>query len=74
MSDPINPDHYKHGPVEVIDIIEGFGLGFHLGNVVKYVLRSEHKGQKIIDLKKARFYLDRFIESLEKGSDDAKVN
>jgi hypothetical protein len=38
-----HPAHYQ-GPVEVIDVIEGFGLGFALGNVVKYVLRAERKG------------------------------
>lgn len=65
MTDNINhPEHYTYGPVEVIDIIEGFKLGYHLGNVVKYVLRHEHKGG-IEDLKKARFYLDRYIKKLE---------
>lgn len=62
MSDPVNsPAHYTHGPVEVIDVIEGFGLGYHLGNVVKYLLRCGHKGDAIEDLKKARWYLDREI-------------
>lgn len=65
LTDNINhPEHYTYGPVEVIDIIEGFKLGYHLGNVVKYVLRHEHKGG-IEDLKKARFYLDRYIKKLE---------
>ena len=62
-NDPVNhPQHYTHGPIEVIDLIEGFGLGYHLGNVVKYVLRSPHKGNEIQDLEKARWYLDRWIE------------
>lgn len=66
-NDPVNsPAHYTSGPVEVIDIIEGFELGFHLGNVIKYVLRSPHKGREIEDLKKARWYLDRMIEKREK--------
>jgi hypothetical protein len=66
MSDSINhPSHYTRGPVEVIDIIEGFGLGFHLGNVVKYVLRTDHKGDGLEDLKKARWYLDREITNRE---------
>jgi thymidylate synthase len=60
--DAVNhPAHYTQGPIEVIDIIEGFGLGFHLGNVVKYVLRAEHKGGTE-DLKKAAWYLNRYIE------------
>jgi hypothetical protein len=56
------PEHYTQGPIEVIDIIEGFGLDYHLGNVIKYVLRSEYKGNKEQDLQKARWYLDRYLD------------
>lgn len=62
MSDPINPEHYKVGGLEVIDVIEAFNLGFHDGNVVKYVLRAGRKGPALEDLEKARWYLDRLIE------------
>lgn len=66
-ADPVNsPAHYTSGPIEVIDIIEGFHLGFHLGNVVKYVLRSPHKGAALQDLKKAKWYLERQIRQMEK--------
>ena len=55
--------HYqsKHG-FEVIDIIEEFGLGFHLGNVIKYVLRASHKSNELEDLEKAKWYLERIID------------
>ena len=58
-----HPKHYqsKHG-VEVIDIIEEFGLGFHLGNVIKYVLRAGHKSNELEDLEKAKWYLERIID------------
>lgn len=61
--DAVNhPQHYKSANgLEVIDVIEGFALGFHEGNVVKYLLRWRQKGG-IEDLRKARWYLDRFIE------------
>lgn len=63
MDDAVNhPSHYTRGPVEVIDIIEGFGLNYHLGNVTKYVLRAGHKNDALEDLKKARWYIDREIE------------
>lgn len=72
MSDPINhPSHYQ-GPVEVIDIIEGFGLNFHLGNVVKYLLRAGRKGDALEDLKKARWYLEREIDR-RVGQSDTKA-
>jgi hypothetical protein len=64
-ADPIHPAHYKSGGIEVIDIIEAYGLGFCLGNVVKYVLRAGRKQPNAVeDLKKARWYLDREIEKL----------
>lgn len=62
-----HPAHYKSGGIETIDFIEAKKLGYNLGNVVKYVSRSEHKGTPIQDLKKARWYLDREIFNREKG-------
>lgn len=64
--DVINhPPHYKSAAgLESIDVIEAFELGFHLGNVVKYILRHTKKGSPLQDLKKARWYLDREIERL----------
>jgi hypothetical protein len=68
VHDPVNqPSHYKVGGVETIDFIEAKGLGYHLGNVVKYITRAGHKGtnQGLEDLRKARWYLDRAIEKNE---------
>lgn len=62
-----HPTHYKSNGVEAIDVIEAFGLGFCLGNVVKYILRAGRKQSTIEDLRKARWYLDRAIQNLEKG-------
>ena len=64
--DPINhPTHYTFSQIEVIDVIEAWELGFHLGNVVKYIARADRKGNRSNDLKKARWYLDREIRRLE---------
>lgn len=69
--DPVNsPPHYVGDTgLEVIDVIEGFGLtgSFLLGNVVKYVLRAGKKGDALTDLKKARWYLERAITRMEGG-------
>lgn len=54
-----HPPHYKVGGVETIDFIEAKGLGYNLGNVVKYVTRADHKGSRKENLEKARWYLDR---------------
>lgn len=48
---------------DVIDIINGIGLNFNLGNVLKYIVRD--KQNKIEDLKKAMTYIAREIERLE---------
>jgi len=53
--------HYSRYNPQPIEAIEGWGLGFHLGNVLKYILRAPHKGTELRDLKKARWYLDRWI-------------
>ena len=75
MSDNVNhPAHYTYGKIETIDYIEDKGLGFNLGNVVKYVSRCGHKKSKgmsanakaIEDLKKAKFYLEREIAMRER--------
>jgi uncharacterized protein DUF3310 len=63
-----HPQHYG-GDVtyEVIKVIEAWGLGFHLGNTVKYIARAGKKPtvSYLEDLKKARWYLDREISRRE---------
>ena len=65
MEEQVNhPSHYNQG-IEVIDIIERWGLNFSLGNAIKYILRSPYKGKQIEDLEKARWYIDREINRLK---------
>lgn len=65
QEDVINhPSHYTRGKIEVIDFIEDQQLPYHLGNVIKYVARAGYKGDKLEDLKKARWYLDRYINEV----------
>lgn len=61
-----HPAHYNKGKIEVIDFIEDQQLPFHLGNVVKYIARAGSKCDKLEDLKKARWYLDRYINEVMK--------
>lgn len=66
--DPVNnPEHYVDGGVETIDFIEAKGLGYHLGNAVKYISRAGKKGTNkgLEDLKKAQWYIARAIEKNE---------
>jgi hypothetical protein len=61
-----HPEHYNVGKIEVIDFIEDQNLGFNLGNTVKYVCRSPHKGKQKEDLKKAIWYLQRELDLIER--------
>lgn len=60
-----NPPHYQSGGMEAIDVIEAFGLNYRLGNTVKYILRAGKKDDRLKDLRKARWYLDREIAKEE---------
>lgn len=61
-ADNVNhPAHYKVGGIETIDFIEAKKLNYHLGNVVKYVTRADHKGERLENLRKAQWYLNREI-------------
>lgn len=60
----IGGDHYKEKKIQPWDFIAANQLGYFEGNIVKYVSRWQDKGG-INDLKKARHYLDKLIESRE---------
>ena len=61
-----HPKHYNVGKIEVIDIIEDWKLGFHLGNAIKYILRAKYKGSQKKDLQKAIWYIERYLRNCEK--------
>ncbi len=71
MSDAINPDHYKSGGIETIEYIrakmsrEEF-YGYIKGNAMKYISRVDKKSDKLLDkiedLKKAQWYIERMIQ------------
>ena len=62
--DKINPDHYNNTSIEPIDVIEDWGLGFHLGNAIKYIKRAGQKGEESFedDISKAVWYLQRSMK------------
>jgi hypothetical protein len=66
-SDPVNPSHYKQGPIECIEAIKaalrGGFTAYLWGNILKYTWRWPSKNG-IEDLKKARWYLDRLIKEV----------
>jgi len=61
-NDKINhPSHYSDSKIESIDVIEDWGLGFHDGNVIKYIKRQGKKEDRVIAIKKATWYLLRLL-------------
>lgn len=63
MSNEVDhPTHYNTHPagIECIDVVEH--MNFNLGNAVKYIWRADEKGQAIVDLEKAIWYLRREVK------------
>ncbi len=68
-----HPSHYQtESGIEVIDVIEAWNLPYHVGNVVKYLLRARAKGEYLENLLKAQWYLNRIIEKIKKDNPGIK--
>ena len=75
LTDNVNhPKHYTQGAIECIDVIEEITKpldkfeAYLTGTILKYLWRWKLKNG-IEDLQKARFYLNRLIEKMEKEDD-----
>lgn len=76
----VHPKHYKSHPagIECIDVIED--MNFNLGTCTKYIWRVSFPGatrlpsKDIIDLEKAKWYLEREIANLRKERGDAPAS
>jgi hypothetical protein len=74
MADQVNhPKHYNSHPagIECIDVVEH--MPFNLGNAVKYLWRSDHKGAQLQDLDKAIWYINREKERLIKANENRQA-
>jgi len=63
-----HPAHYNSHPsgIECISVTEH--MNFNLGNAVKYIWRADLKSSDpIVDLEKARWYVEREISRLKKA-------
>ena len=68
-----HPEHYTRGGIECIEAIRASMepadfMGYCKGNVMKYIWRWQDKGG-LMDLQKARVYLNWMIETAEKHAD-----
>lgn len=64
-----SPPHYiGEGGIEaidVIDVIERYELGYHLGSAAAYILRAGKKGSATEDVRKADWYLKRWVDRFD---------
>ena len=69
-----SPAHYNKAGIETIDIIQSVtkdGFETYLqGNILKYLCRYRYKQNAVEDLEKARWYLNRLIETVGENKDD----
>ena len=63
----IGGTHYSSKSIQPIDYINANNLGFHQGNILKYITRYKDKNG-IEDLKKARWYIEDLIKQTLKAS------
>lgn len=72
MTDMVNhPPHYMVGGIETIDYMQAKSTpeefcGHLRLTAIKYLSRVGHKGDALEDYKKAKWYLDKLISTLEK--------
>jgi hypothetical protein len=61
-----SPSHYTDDrDVEPVQVIEDWNLPYHLASVLHYISRYPRKGnefEQLMDLAKAWWYIDRFLE------------
>jgi hypothetical protein len=51
--------HYENGKdYDIIDVIRDYDLNFCRGNIIKYVARAGKKQDELLDLIKAKDYLE----------------
>ena len=65
-----NPDHYTVGGHEAIEVIkakltrEEF-IGYCKGNVLKYTMRANYKGDHDTDIRKAEYYIREAVDAAQ---------
>ena len=70
----IRPPYYggADNPYEIVRVIKELGLNFQTGNALKYIARAGKKSDRLEDLEKAKWYLERSIEKLKGQREEVK--
>jgi hypothetical protein len=73
MTDMVNhPQHYKIGGIETIDYMQAKSspeefCGHLRLTAIKYLSRGPYKADALEDYKKAKWYIDKLIQEMEKN-------
>lgn len=60
----VGGDHYKSAAGQQHwDLVEDFDIAYLEANATKYLMRYDRKGSPLLDLGKAKSYLERLLES-----------
>lgn len=80
VEDVVNaPSHYLFGGIQPLDYMKAkmsheAYMGYLQGNVFKYVSRAGKKDDVVQDLKKAQFYLNRLVATMEEGTEEQEAS
>ena len=65
--------HYVEMEIAPWDVIDTWPIeqqiGYHRGNVLKYVMRMGNKDEQLQEIKKAAHYIQKLVEILEKANE-----
>jgi hypothetical protein len=61
----MTPTHYSRLDPQPIEVIEKWGLSFHLGCMIQYLARAGNKDDEMRDLEKAKWYLERHMQIVD---------
>jgi len=62
-NNPVSPQHYQQGNIQVLDFITDQKFSYLEGNIVKYICRYKTKNG-LEDLEKANYYLNELINEV----------
>jgi len=61
LEQQVDGSHYKDMPIQPVEYIHANAMGYLEGNVIKYISRWRKKNG-MVDLEKARHYIDLLIQ------------
>lgn len=57
-----NPQHYRRYKIQHWDVVADWGMNYYIGSATKYLARLGAKDTPINELRKAKRYLEKYLE------------